>query len=199
MAQFKIFGHCQATHLFQLIASNNYTSAIIDVEVEQGAGIRWLVSMVYAHGRSQPQDTTFVCPGVIDMLYTDPSTGISSLHFNTVAELTDHITALLNEGDINFHQVFPQSHIVFAPITGLDLSRYSMTNDDDAYHQYIANAGVARINEEIIAINEHNHVPNPWSSQKVHRIRKSQSGRTYFTQRYQYLTDGCDYSIEYFF
>ena len=93
--------------------------------------------MAYAHAKSRPQDTIFVCPGVVDLLHMDPITGISNLHFSTVVEFADYITGLLEEGDTNFHQAYPQSHIIFAPITSLNLRRYSMTGDEDPFHQYV--------------------------------------------------------------
>ena len=105
------------------------------------------------------------------MLNVDQHTGISTLRFLSVEDMTNLITALLNEGDVNFHMAYPQSHIIFAPLTGIDLKRYAMTNDRDGHHQYVIDVSITRMNENIVAINERNHVPTPWMAGKVHRYR----------------------------
>ena len=86
-------------------------------------GILGLISMAYARAKSRPQDTVIICPAVRDMLNVDQHTGASTLRHLTVEYMTDHITALLNEGDVNFHVAYPRSHIIFAPLTGIDLRR----------------------------------------------------------------------------
>ena len=68
--------------------------------------------MAYARAKSRPQDTVIICPGVRDMLNVDNHTGESTLRHLTVENMTDHITALLKEGGVNFHVAYPQSHIV---------------------------------------------------------------------------------------
>ena len=149
-----------------MITSSNYTNTTISIEVKHDAGIRGLVSMAYTHAMTRLQDTTFICLGVVDMLNTDSNTGISTLCFQAVAEMTEYITGILNEGNVNFHQDFPQSHIVFGLMTDLDLKRYPMTNDDDSYHQYIIDASIARIDDQITAINEKNTSTPPGYREK---------------------------------
>ena len=172
------------------VAINNYTSLRIYVEACPGIRILGLISLAYAHTKARPKDTILICPGVGDLLYTDPITGMSSLRFDSVSELSDHITGLLNEGEVNFHKAYPRSHILFGTLTGMELKRYAMTQDTDPYHQYIINVGIARVNGEVVAINERNHVPTPWMARKVHRIRKTRSGKTYYSHPYHHLSDG---------
>ena len=172
------------------VALANYTEARIRVTPSIGTGIRGLVSLAYAHAQAYPQDTVFICPGVIDFLTTDQVTGMSSLRFTTVEELTTHIIGLLNEGNVNYHIAFPDSHIAFAPISGFDIRRYPMTADDNGFHQFVINASIQRINEEIVAINERNHLTTPWTTKHVHVIRKNRRGQTYIQNRYHLLSDG---------
>ena len=147
MAQFKIIGDCRAKFLPHHVAVENCTEANMHVTPSKRVqGYEVWCQIAYAHAKGRPQDTVIVCPGVIDLLYIDQNTGMSSLRFETVAKLVDCITGLLNEGDVNYHQAHPNSHLIFAPMTGLDLARYPMTNDHDSYHQYIVNAGVERVN-----------------------------------------------------
>ena len=131
-----------------------------------------------------------ICPGVSDMLNVDQHTRKSTSRHLSVENMTDHITALLNEGDVNFHVAYQQSHIIFAPLTGIDLKRYAMTNDVDGYHQYVIDTGITRINDNIVAIDERTHVPTPWTASIVHRYRKSRTGRVRYTQKYHHLHDG---------
>ena len=91
--------------------------ARIHVEAYPGIGILGLISLAYAHAKACPQDTILICPGVGDLLYTDSITGMSSLRFSSVSELSDHITGLLNEGEVNFHKAYPRSHILFSTLT----------------------------------------------------------------------------------
>ena len=190
MARFTILGDCRAEYLDPLIKSLNYTEATINTVFEREVGILGLISMAYARAKSRPQDTVIICPGVRDMLNVDNHTGESTLRYLTVENMTDHITALLNEGDVNFNVAYPTSHIIFAPMTGVDLKCYAMTNDNDGHHQYVIDASITRINDNIVAINERNHVPTPWTAGKVHRYRKSKSGRVRYTQKYYHLHDG---------
>ena len=120
----------------------------------------------------------------------DPTTATASLRFTTIGEMTEHVLGLLNEGDTNFHQAFPASHIIFAPITGLDIKRFPLLADMDPYHQYVVNASMAQINAGLIAINERNHVPTPWTTRHTHRLRKKRSGQSYVQHRYDLLRDG---------
>ena len=190
MARFEIFGDCRIKFLPDLIAQANYTEARIRVTPSVGTGIRGLVSLAYAHAQARPQDTVFICPGVIDFLTTDQVTGMSSLRYTTVEDLTSHIIGLLNEGDVNYHIAYPESHISFALISGFDIRRYPMTADENGYHQYVINASIQRINEEIVAINERNHLTTPWTTKHVHVIRKNRRGQTYIQNRYHLLSDG---------
>ena len=105
--------------------------------------------------------TVIVCPGVINFLDIDQTTGQSSLRFDSVAEAVDHITSLINEGDVNYHTAYPHSHMIFGLLTGIDLATYPMTNEKDTFKQYVVDASIIRINEEIVAVNERNHLPTP--------------------------------------
>ena len=99
MARFEIYGDCRMKFLPDQVALVNYTEARMPVTPSLGAGIRGLVSLAYARAQSCPQDT--VCLGVVDFLITDQQTGMSSLRFTMVEEMTTHIIGLLNEGEVN--------------------------------------------------------------------------------------------------
>ena len=190
MARFEIVGGCRLKRMPDLIAKENYTEAWIRVTPIEGAGIRGMVSFAFAHAMSRPQDTVIICPGVTDILHADPITGTLSLRFTSIAEMTEHVLGLLNEGDTNFHQAFPNSHIIFAPITGLDIKRFPLLADMDPYHQYVVNASMAQINAGMTAINERNHVPTPWTTRYTHKLRKRRNGQPYVQHRYDLLRDG---------
>ena len=190
MANFEIYGDCRFKYMPDYVERANYTEARIHVRIEEGAGIRGLVSMAYAHAKARPQDTVIVCPGVIDFLYIGQTTGQSSLRFNSVAEAVDHITSLINEGDVNYHTAYPHSHMIFGLLTGMDLAAYPMANEKDTFKQYVINASIISINEEIVAVNERNHLPTPWLSGKVHRIRHTRKGQILYQQLYHHLRDG---------
>ena len=114
MARFMVYGDCRANNLPHQVAIKNYTSATVHVEPNSGVGILGLVA--YAYTKACPHDTILLCPGVGDLLYTDLITGMLSLRFNLVTELSDHVTGLLNEGEVNFHKAYPRSHIIFGTI-----------------------------------------------------------------------------------
>ena len=82
-------------NLTHQVAIKNYTSATVHVEPNPGIEILGLVSLAYAHAKACPQDTILLCPGVL--LYTDPIMGMSSLRFNFITELSDHVTCLLKK------------------------------------------------------------------------------------------------------
>ena len=80
--------------------------------------------------------------------------------------------------------------MAFALISGFDIRRYHMTADNDGFHQYVINASIQRINEEIVAINKRNHVTVLWTTRHVHIRRKNWRGQTYIQNRYNLLSAG---------
>ena len=62
MANFEIYGDFRFKYMPDYVERANYTEARVHVRVEEGAGIRGLVSMAYAHAKARPQDTVIVCP-----------------------------------------------------------------------------------------------------------------------------------------
>ena len=79
-----------------------------------------------------------------------------------------------------------KSHVLFATITGMDLSVYPYVQDHDPVHRLIINDTIRIINKELNNINERNWVPTCWMASHVHRTRRRGMTKNYYRQ----LSDG---------
>ena len=95
-----------------------------------------------------------------------------NLAFQTAEAAIDHCLTAYQEFELAYHKRFIHSHVIFATITGMDLSVYPYVQDHNPVHQLIVNDTIRIINKELNNINERNWVPTCWMASHVHRTRR---------------------------
>ena len=186
MTTIKVYGDSRLKHLASYVSEANTTTAHIEIIGRGGATIRSLASEVWAHTVKRPYDIILFNGGVNEFTRFDEDTGLYKLIFTTAEEATDFCVAAFQHFELSFHQRFPRSQLIYAQLSGFDLSRYQLTQDHNPNHQRVIDAAIQNINKELVNINSRNWVPTCWMGKHVHRIR--QNGET--TNYYRQLWDG---------
>lgn len=85
------------------------------------------------------------------------------------------------------HRYFPNSKIIFGGLCGMDLCRY---NRRTGYHaqQAILDDVIHQVNLMIQELNQHNGLPHPQLTNKVHKIANANGGQ--YRNHYRFLIDG---------
>ena len=186
MSTIKVFGDSRLKYLAHYVAQKNNTTANIEIIGRGGATIRSTASEIWEHTMHHRHDVIIFNSGVNELTRLDEVTGVYKVAFHTVEEATDHCISAYQEFELNYHKRFPQTPIIFAQISGLDISASPYTRDYNPHHQDIINEAIRIINKELVNINERNWVPTVWMGKHIHRYRKN--GTT--TNYYRLLEDG---------
>ena len=186
MSFIKVFGDSRLKLLASHITEVNNTTAHIEIIARGGATIRSTASEIWAHTAKHRHDVIIFNSGINEFTRLDESTGIYKVVFQTSEEATDYCLSAYQQFELNYHKRYPRSPLIFAQLSGLDISTSLYTQDHDPAHQEVINGSIREINRELVNINERNWVPTVWMGKHIHRNRYN--GRT--TNYYQQLVDG---------
>ena len=186
MSIIKVFGDSRLKHLAPYVTELNNTTANIEIRSNGGATIRSTASAVWAHTEVHRHDVIVFNSGVNEFTRFDEDTGLYKLTFHTVDEAVDYCLNAYQHFELNYHKRYPRSQLIFAQISGFDISTSPFTQDYDPTHQEVIDGAVNRINKELTNINSRNWVPTVWMGKHIHRNRGAGNTSNY----YSLLADG---------
>lgn len=134
--------------------------------------------------------------GICDLTVKDANTKLVAFKYPSAeAALAQYQLNMIQAYD-TIHNLFPTGatpRCIFAPVTGMDLSRYNKRVEHplDAQNQLLLNEAVSLINTEVTKTNIAHGLSTPWTSRIIHR-----RNRKSFTNYYHKLApDGCHLSL----
>ena len=187
MSTIKVYGDSRLKLIASHIADLNDTPANIEVIARGGATIRSTASEVWSHTEKKRHDVIIFNSGVNEFTRLDETTGLYNVVFQTVEEATDYCVSAYQHFELIYHKCFPTSQLIFAQISGLDISTSPYTRDHNPHHQEVINGAIREINRELVNINERNWVPTVWLGKHIHRYRKNGTTTNYYRQLFDGL------------
>ena len=186
MSVIKVFGDSRLKLLAPHVAQLKDTTANIEIIGRGGATIRSTASEIWSHTEKHRHDVIIFNSGINEFTRLNDRTGMYNIAFQTSEEATDYCISAYQDFELNYHKRYPISQLIFAQLTGLDISASPYTQDHDPTHQEVINDAIRNINRELVNINERNWVPTVWMGRHVHRNRGNGNTTNYYRQ----LADG---------
>ena len=171
------------------------------VFTRKGSGIELAVTMFLSDIVRERPDLVIITNGLCDLTYRNRITKITGLVCQSVDEATTMYQSKMQSAYSLIQSVSGTTSVVFAPVTGVDLTDYNNTTgrhlEGDALQRYHAEKHIhplqPLLNETIIAVNrliatfnEQNNMLTPWTANIVHK---------YYNHKYHHcyhnLADGC--------
>lgn len=139
--------------------------------------------------KSSYYDFILVVGGICDItsLTRNPSRRVTP-YYNSVASTVENFERLLSIYRRIFSHLFTDIPIVYTPLVGVHLSRYSLDDNSVYYLQPIIDESIPLINKIIKQINRWNGLPCP---DIAHTIHHSCGHQGKYRTRYGRLVDGC--------
>lgn len=157
-----------------------------------GAGIMECIHRAKALLSTNKWSQVYCLSGLCDLISKDPLTKIVSTRDPNPVSGPESLISTIETALETVHSATCSSSkpkIIFAPITGMNLSVYNKRPNhvSDALSQEMLNQTISLINSKITQFNIHHGCATPWTSCIIHR-----SPRHSFTNHYHKLSpDGC--------
>ena len=147
---------------------NNISESILIKEIK-GAGLRSLADAAISFSTDFPTFVVYIAGGICDVTWKNPTTKEIRFLHKDQAELTTHVTSILDEIEKRLHGCCPNTKFVLCPLVGVEVWKYipRIATEIGGLQDMITNATID-INLHILRMNQKNRCSMPHLASPVH-------------------------------